>query len=213
MSDRGSHDVTRRTYDTVAETYAARLRDELGGKPLDRALLTSLVERREPGTVVADLGCGPGHVAGWLAARGVRTVGVDLSSAMVAVGRREFPGVEFREGDLLALPAADGEFGAAVALYSVIHLAPAELTRAFDEAHRALRPAGLLLVSFHVGSEVRHLDDWWGHEVDVDFRFLETARVAAALEEAGFAVEMRMERTHCADEAATLRGYLLARRD
>ncbi|MFI6684177.1 class I SAM-dependent methyltransferase [Streptomyces sp. NPDC050485] len=212
MEDQGSHDSVRRSYDAVAETYANRLRDELAGKPLDRALLASLVEQTEPGAPVADLGCGPGHVAGWLAERGVSAVGIDLSAAMVALGRRENPAVEFREGDLLALPAAGGEFGSAVALYSVIHLAPAELRRAFEEAHRALRGSGLLLVAFHVGSEVRHLDEWWGHEVDVDFHFLETARVAEALTAAGFTVEMRMERTHYADEAETRRAYLLARR-
>jgi hypothetical protein len=32
---------------------------------------------------------------------------------MIATGRGECPGVEFREGDLVELPAGDGEFGAA----------------------------------------------------------------------------------------------------
>ncbi|MER6945844.1 class I SAM-dependent methyltransferase [Nonomuraea sp. NPDC000554] len=212
MEDHGSHDSTRRSYDTVAENYAAGFRDELAAKPLDRALLACLVEQTEPGTTIADLGCGPGHVAAWLAGRGASTVGIDLSAAMVAVGRREHPAVEFREGDLLALPAADGEFGSAVAFYSIIHLAPSELRRAFEEARRALRPSGLLLVSFHIGSEVRHLDEWLGHKVDVDFRFFEPSDVAKALEDAGFAVETRIERTNYASEVATRRAYLLARR-
>ena len=73
---------------------------------------------------------------------------------MIAAGRRHYPEVEFREGDFLALPAADGEFGAAIAFYSIIHLEPGELSRAFEEIHRVLRPQGLFLVSFHVGSEV-----------------------------------------------------------
>ncbi|WP_223279226.1 class I SAM-dependent methyltransferase [Streptomyces sp. SDr-06] len=212
MGDHGRHDLVRRSYDTVAETYAARLLDELAGKPLDRALLASLVEQTEAGAPVADLGCGPGHVAGLLADRGVKTVGIDVSGAMVALGRRTFPAVDFRQGDLLELPAADGEFAASVALYSVIHLAPSELHGAFREAHRVLRPGGLLLVAFHLGSEVRHLDEWWGHEVDIEFHFLETGRVAKALEDAGFAVEMRMERAPYAEEAETRRAYLLARR-
>lgn len=53
--------------------------------------------------------------------------------------------MEFREGDLLALPAGDGEFDAAVALYSVIHLAADELRPAFTEMRRVLRPDGTLL--------------------------------------------------------------------
>jgi ubiquinone/menaquinone biosynthesis C-methylase UbiE len=212
MVDHAYHDSVRRSYDTVAEEYSTRLHDELAGKPLDRALLASLLEQTEPGTVIADLGCGPGHVAAWLAEKGARTVGIDLSDGMVEAGRRRFAQVEFRQGDLLNLPAKDGEFGAAVAFYTIIHLDPGDLRRAFDEAARVLRPAGRLLVAFHVGAEVRHLDEWWGHDVDVDFHFLDPTHIAGLLEAAGFTVEMRMDRTHYAHEAETHRAYLLARR-
>jgi hypothetical protein len=54
--------------------------------------------------------------------------------------------------------------------YSIIHLEPGELAPAFTEICRVLRPGGLMLVSFHIGSEVRHLEQWWGQDVDVDFR-------------------------------------------
>jgi ubiquinone/menaquinone biosynthesis C-methylase UbiE len=212
MSQPGGHDSVRRSYDAVAERYAAQFSDELAGKPLDRALLACLIEQAQPGAPVADVGCGPGHVAAWLADHGVGAVGIDLSAAMVAAGRRDHPAVEFREGDFLDLPAADGEFGAVVALYSIIHLEPGELSRAFAEIRRVLRPAGLALVSFHVGSEVRHLAEWWGFAVDVDFRFLEMADAAGALERAGFDVQAQLERRSYPGEVETRRGYVLARR-
>jgi len=75
-----------------------------------------------------------------------------------------------------------------------------------------LRPSGLLLVAFHVGSEVRHRAEWWGHAVDVDFRFFEPPDIAETLEAAGFVVEMRLERTRYPEEIETRRAYLLARR-
>lgn len=202
----------RRSYDAVAEKYAAQFSDELAGKPLDRALLACLIEQAQPGALVADVGCGPGHVAAWLADHGARAVGIDLSAAMVAAGRRDHPAAEFREGDFLDLPATDGEFGAVVAFYSIIHLEPLELPHAFAEIRRVLRPAGLALVSFHVGGEVRHLAEWWGVAVDVDFRFLEMADVAAAMRHAGFGIEAQVERTSYPGEVETHRGYLLARR-
>ncbi|MGK5531573.1 class I SAM-dependent methyltransferase [Streptomyces sp. URMC 129] len=212
MSSPIHHGRVRRSYDTVAEEYRDRIGDELAHKPQDRALLAAVVEQAGDGAPVADLGCGPGHVAGWLAGRGARPVGIDLSPAMVAIARRDHPGVEFREGDLLRLPAADGEFAAAVALYSVIHLTPAELPAAFAETRRVLRPSGLLLVAFHVGSEVRHLTEWWDHAVDVDFHFLEQDTVAGHLTAAGFTVEATLERAPHPREAETRRAYLLARR-
>ncbi len=212
MEESGRHDAVRRSYDGVAQHYADNLRGELAGKPLDRALLASLIEQTAHGAPIADLGCGPGHVTGWLTAHGAPAVGIDLSSAMIAVAEREYPGARFRRGDLLDLPAGDGEFGAVVAFYSIIHLEPGELPRAFAEMHRVLRPGGLALVSFHRGSEVRHRDEWWGQQVDVDFRFLETQDVAAALEGAGLQVQARLERTSYPAEVETWRSYLLARR-
>ena len=212
MAGSGDHDRIRRSYDVVAEKYADGFRDELAYKPLDRALLTCLIEQTGPGAPIADLGCGPGHVTAWLASHGAAAVGIDLSAGMIAIARRDYPGAEFRQGDFLALPAGDGEFGAAVALYSIIHLEPGELRRAFTEIHRVLRPAGLVLVAFHVGSDVRHVTDWLGHEVDVDFRFLEPAHVTGVMEDAGLAVEAQLERTSYPEELQTRRGYLLARR-
>ncbi|MCW3817782.1 class I SAM-dependent methyltransferase [Micromonospora sp. DR5-3] len=205
------HDRVRRSYDTVAGEYRDRLAGELAGKPLDRALLAALVELAGPGPVV-DLGCGPGHVTHWLAGRGVPAVGIDLSPGMVAQARRAYPEVEFREGDLLRLPAADGEFGAAVALYSVIHLNPDELRPALAEARRVLRPQAPLLVAVHLGDEVRHLDEWWGHRVDVDFHFFAAETLLGALDDAGFTVQARLERVSYPHEVETRRLYVLARR-
>ncbi len=209
--DRG-HDATRRSYDAVAGAYADGLRDELAGKPLDRALLTALIEQTPAGTTIGDLGCGPGHVTGWLAAHGATATGIDLSAGMIEVARREQPGAEFRVGDLLGLPAADGEFGAVVAFYSIIHLAPGELPGALAEMHRVLRPGGLALLAFHIGSEVRHFSEWLGHEVDVDFRFYEPDDVAALLRAAGFTLRARLERGAYPAEVGTCRAYLLAAR-
>lgn len=212
MTGDDDHARVRRSYDTVAAEYWERIGDELAHKPLDRALLASLVEQTDGRGPVADLGCGPGHVAGWLAGHGARPVGIDLSPAMVEIARREHPAAEFRVGDLLRLPAEDGEFAAAVALYSVIHLEPSELHGAFEEMRRVLRPGGLLLVAFHLGTGTSHLAHWWGHEVDVDFRHLEIATVAGRLADAGFTVEATIERTNHPQEAPTRRGYLMARR-
>jgi trans-aconitate methyltransferase len=55
-------DATRAGYDAVAAEYAEHYLDELAGKPIDRALLALLLQAAP----VADIGCGPGHVARYL---------------------------------------------------------------------------------------------------------------------------------------------------
>ena len=59
---------------------------------------------------------------------------------------------------------------------------------------RALAPGGFAVLSFHIGSDVLHRDEWWGHDVNVDFLFLEPEEVTAALEAAGFAIERVTQR-------------------
>ena len=204
---------TRAGYDAVAGDYAAHFADELAAKPLDRALLGAFAELVRGHGPVADVGCGPGHVARFLHGCGLLVVGIDLSPVMVAAARRLHPDLTFRVGSMLALEVGDGAWGGLVAFYSVIHLPPGAVPRAFAEFHRVLRSGGRLLLAYHVGDEIRHLAEWWGHTVDLDFHFFATADVVRWLEAAGFVVEARVEREpYSPPEVATRRGYLLARK-
>ncbi len=93
---------TRATYDRVAAEYAARIADELAGKPLDRALLACFAEQVDGMGTVVDMGCGPGHVAAYLQGLGVPMIGIDLSPEMVAVARQRSPHIAFEQGSMLA---------------------------------------------------------------------------------------------------------------
>ncbi len=200
------------SYDTVASEYASRLRHELDGKPFDRDLLSRFV-----GGVsgpVCDLGCGPGHVTSFIAGQGGDVFGLDLSPAMVVLARAEHPSLSFEVGDMTALDVLDGAWGAVIAMYSVVNLPPGALPGVFAELARAVRPGGRLLVSFHVGDEVLHLDDWWDHVVDIDFFFHGVEAVTSALAGAGWRVDEVLERGPYAPEveSQTQRAYVVATR-
>jgi SAM-dependent methyltransferase len=221
------YERVRASYDRVAERYADEHGHELAGKPVDRALLRCLAELVDGVTEatgssrIADLGCGPGHVAAHLASLGATAVGIDLSPGMVEVGRARFPDVQFRVGSLLALPATDGELAGAISFYSILHLRPEHRRIAYDEMARVVRPGGWLLVAFHVSrpepghgpGDILHAEQWWGETVDLDFYYLDPAEVAAGLEAAGFVVMARTDRQPWpAVEQPSRRTYLLCRR-
>jgi SAM-dependent methyltransferase len=208
----------RAAYDAIARAYDSQLGDELDGKPFDRALLDGFTGLAGPGTI-ADMGCGPGHITRFLAARHAEVIGIDLSPGMIAVARERAPGLTFAVGSMLRLPAAEGAWAGAVALYSIIHLAAGERAVACREFARAVRPGGWLLVAFHVDSpqfavgEVNHLTTWFGEPVELDGFFLDPAEVSADLESAGFAVMAEAVRRPLPEvEYPSRRCYVLAQR-
>lgn len=80
----------------------------------------------QAGQRVLDVGCGPGALVRHLARQGCLAVGVDADPAMVARAEElaaGLPGAEFRQGSVLALPFADGEFDLVTAT-NVIFLLP-----------------------------------------------------------------------------------------
>src|SRR5205085_1049233 len=111
---------------------------------------------------------------------------VDLSPAMVERASGLTLDVEFRQGNMLALDVPDETWAGITAFYSLIHIPRSDLVRALGELRRVLRPGGLLLVSFHIGDETIHLDEWWGQQVCVDFHMFQSVEMAGSLTSAGF---------------------------
>ena len=201
------------SYDRVAPTYAARIADELRGKPLDRLLLSRLADDTRGIGPIGDVGCGPGHVARYLSSAGAEVIVSDISPGMLREAGVIAPTAPRTAGDMRQLPFADQSVAGICAMYSVIHLPPDERPHVFREFHRVLQPAGVALVGFHVGDDVLHLDAWWEIPVSVDFRFLRTAILADELRAAGFAIEDEIERApYPGVEHPSRRGYIYARR-
>jgi uncharacterized protein YceH (UPF0502 family) len=180
-------DRVRAAYGTVAETYADRLGNEIEGLPFERWLLDRVVEHAGEQPVV-EVGCGPGHVTAYLAAAGAAATGLDLTPQMVDEARRRHPGVSYEVGDLRRLmrPTTSDGWGAVLAWYSLIHLAPSELPDAVAALVRPIRPGGWLVLAMHAGpAGVRHCDSWFDLDISLDFVFHGPARVRQVVEEAG----------------------------
>jgi len=99
------------------------------------------------GTDAIELGCGTAYVSAWLARRGARPVGIDLSSAQLATARRlqaehglDFPLIE---GNAEHVPLPDASFDLAISEYGACLWADPYLW--VPEAARLLRPGGRLI--------------------------------------------------------------------
>lgn len=138
-------------FERTAGLYAF-LREHLFGDDTER-ILRALWPGRSPaaGTLMLEVGCGPGVYARRLAGRcpGLRTVGVDRSWRLLAlarerVAREGIAGCRFEHGDALALDWPDESIDAVVAsrLFTVVDGAVG-----LAEMHRVLRPGGRCFVA------------------------------------------------------------------
>jgi SAM-dependent methyltransferase len=140
-----ANDLGYSAEDTAAAPEAANL--GLGcGNPLAIASL-------KQGQVVLDLGSGAGFDC-FLAARAVgksgRVIGVDMTHEMLRKARvnaqkNGFTNVEFRLGEIEALPVADNAVDVIIS-NCVINLSP-EKQRVFNESFRVLRTGGRLAIA------------------------------------------------------------------
>jgi len=204
-------DQTRSSYERVARHYADEIAGELAEKPFDRDFLNRFADRIGDGRVV-ELGCGPGHVSAYLAARGPRVSGIDLSPAMIEQARRLFPRIAFEVGDMLHLPFDEGTLAGLVSFYSIVHFDERQTDVAFAEMSRVLDSNGVLALAFHVGDDVVHRDEWFGESVSVDFRLHDPTSVQRQLQNVGFTIESVDERDPYPPpvEAQTRRCYIVA---
>ncbi|MCT7350839.1 class I SAM-dependent methyltransferase [Streptomyces sp. 15-116A] len=186
--------TTRAFYDAIAEDYATHFRDDLDGRPLDRALIAGFAELVGAGGRVADLGCGPGRGTARLASLGLDVFGLDLSDSMLAIARRENPGLRFEQGSMRELDLPDGTLDGVVSLYSTIHTPEDELPALFTEFRRVLKPGGHLLLAFQAGDEPLRLERPFGHPVTLDFQRRRPERMAALLEAAGLTLVLNSVR-------------------
>jgi SAM-dependent methyltransferase len=205
----------RDAHDVLAEVYAERLDGLLDRMPIERAVLglfADLVHEHGTGTAVGDIGCGTGRLAPYLSSRGLAPRGVDLSSEMIRVARRDQPGYPFEQADVRALPFDDASLDGVVAWYSLMYLAPDDRAIAFDELARVVKPGGYLATAFKVGDDTLRRG---GLTLDLgigfDIYWLSHDEMERCLAAAGFHLVFRGGRPAEPDEVQP-QGYVVARR-
>jgi len=131
----------RAMFDRISPVYDAMNRlMTMGLDQRWRRMTAAAVVQR--GDRVLDVCCGTGDLALADERAGGHVTGLDFSEAMLARARRKSRSIEWVQGDVLALPFADGEFDAVTVGFGIRNLA--DLEAGLRELARVLRPGGRL---------------------------------------------------------------------
>ena len=177
----------RQAYESVAELYI-----ELFGRSQQiHADDLAFIGRHlgEKSGTVLDLGCGPGHITGYLRSLGVDATGIDMVPEFIAHARAAHPGGRYQLGSMENLDVANHSIAGILAWYSLIHLPPQDLDGVLAECRRAMVPAGTLVLGLFDGDEVAAFD----HKVVTAYLW-PSDELSDRLRRAGFTEVERLQR-------------------
>ena len=147
MSERAQADRIREMFDRIASGYDRQ--NTLFSLDRDRAWRrrASQLAALRPGQLALDLCTGTGKLAAELlpcVQPDGRVIGLDFSPRMLELARRRVPGVEFRLGDVMALPFEDRSVDAVTIAFGLRNLVDRE--GGLREMLRVLKPGGRLVI-------------------------------------------------------------------
>ncbi len=143
------------------------------------AVARALVQLLDLGATL-DIASGDGAMAELLARQARHLVCVDLSEKVVAAGRERLshqPNVEFRLGDMHALPVADAYFDTVLMLHALTY--SERPAAALEEAARVLRPGGILVVATLQKHAYKTVVETFGHR-NLGFEIAQLSRLLSA---------------------------------
>jgi ubiquinone/menaquinone biosynthesis C-methylase UbiE len=141
--------MTSAAYDEIAEWYDAWVGDDAMQDDFLLPAVQSLMGD-VAGQEICDLGCGQGRIARYLAGRGARVTGIDLSGRMLDLARQreeaEPRGIIYRQDDAHTLAGvADRSFDGVLCYMALMDIP--DLTQTLRTVSRILRPGGWFVFS------------------------------------------------------------------
>lgn len=147
MKEEDLIELTINSYDECAEEYS-----RFHFKESFENRLETFIKFLSDRTLVLDVGCGCGRDTKYLLERGINTIGIDLSKAMIEQARKYVPNATFLQMDMRKLEFEKASFSGALAMASVFHISKKQMPDLLTEFRRVLKDNGLLYICVMVGS-------------------------------------------------------------
>lgn len=145
---RRENDITRTTYDKTAASWTERYFDftRMARQYADFEPLL------RPGSLILDVGSGPGRDARYFTEKGHKVIGIDYSDGMIKQAQLLVPEVTYAKMDMTALGFRDATFDALWVCGSLHHIPKTEAETSVAEFSRVIRSGGTLYISVTKGT-------------------------------------------------------------
>jgi len=198
-------------YDAIAKEWAEAFAGEHEKKPKDQEMLCRFSQEIGDRRPVWDFGCGPGNTTKYLKDLGIEISGLDLSEKILKQARTINPEIHFQKGNILDLEFENESIAGVVAFYAIVHFSAEQVGTAFREVFRVLQPGGIFLLTYHIGEEKIHLDEFLGKKVDIDVVFFTADFISGCLKDSGFEkIEIIEREPYPGVEYQSRRAYVFA---
>ena len=134
-------ELVKTAYNRCAMNYAGQRRTTASAE------LNLITERLAPGSKILDVGCGAGIPVAQHLAGAFSLTGIDISSNMIALAKKNVPTAKFVTADVMETEFSACSFDAIVSFYAIFHIPRQEHLNLFRRFAQWLRPGGLLLLT------------------------------------------------------------------
>lgn len=172
------------TYNKIAGIYSDKYSEDLSDTPyIDKFL--SIVH---PKSKILEVGSGPGQFVKYIAGKGFKATGIDLSEKMVEIAKMKVPKAKFEVMDMRDLKFKDETFDGLMAPYSLIHIPSEEINKTLKGFLRVLKPDGKLLIIVQAGEADKIVNEPLKVGEITFVNFFTKERLSKLLIEAGFRI-------------------------
>ncbi len=172
-------------YDHIAEEYAKKF-DVIDS---DKALrfLNIFLSHLKSGSHIVDLGCGTGFSAGYFVKKGMKAQGVDLSSGMIAIAKKNYPEIHFSVADMREF-VPEEKADAVWAGYSLFHFEQVSLEKTLERIKTYLQSQGILGIVMQEGNGEVELTEPFMPSEKIYIRLYTQQELASILQQYGFEI-------------------------
>ncbi|MDQ6532113.1 methyltransferase domain-containing protein [Flavobacterium sp. LHD-85] len=140
------------------------------------------------GGKILDLGCGPGHHSIFFFNHGFKVTGVDLSTKMIELAKKESKNIDFKIMDILNLDFKKNSFNAIWASASLLHIPKNKIIPLLKKLKSILIEDGLLYISLKEGKGSHLFKDIRYGGVEKFYVYYKSEEIENILNKIGFKI-------------------------